>query len=118
MFQYFASLSIIYFVLRAFNFNIENFNSINGWLQICQLGIMLYLAVSFIPTPGNSGAADLSFYVLFAVGLPAGFAFPAMVVWRIISFYSYIIIGFSFAAVKKRSDLKKQTANAELTESN
>ena len=118
MFQYFASLSIIYFVLRAFNFNVEGFNSIKGWLQICQLGIMLYLAVSFIPTPGNSGAADLSFYVLFAVGLPAGFAFPAMVVWRLISFYSLIIIGFSFATVKKRADLKKQNANTELAEEN
>ncbi len=114
--QYLSSLSIIYFVLRVFNFNIEGFGSVNGWLQICQLGIMLFLAVSFIPTPGNSGAADLSFYVLFAVGLPAGFAFPAMVVWRIISFYSYIIIGFSFATIKKRSDLKKQTQNAMPTQ--
>ena len=95
------------------NFNIENFNSVKGWLQICQLGAMLLLSVSFIPTPGNSGAADLSFYVLFAVGLPAGFAFPAMVVWRLISFYSYIIIGFIFATLKKRSDLKKQVNDAQ-----
>lgn len=111
--QYIASLSIIYFVLRVFNFNIENFNSVKGWLQICQLGAMLLLSVSFIPTPGNSGAADLSFYVLFAVGLPAGFAFPAMVVWRLISFYSYIIIGFIFATLKKRADLKKQVNDAQ-----
>ncbi len=108
IFQYIASLSIIYFVLLTFNFKIDGFGTVNSWLQICQLGAMLLISISFIPTPGNSGAADLSFYVLFAVGLPAGFAFPAMVVWRIISFYSYIILGFSFATIKKRSDLKKQ----------
>ncbi len=109
--QYLTSLSIIFFVLLAFNFKLDGFGSINSWLQICQLGAMLLLSISFIPTPGNSGAADLSFYVLFAVGLPAGFAFPAMVVWRIISFYSYIIVGFVFATLKKRSDLKTQVAN-------
>lgn len=114
--EYFASLSIIYFTLRTFNFNLDGFSGFSSWLQICQIGLMLFLAISFIPTPGNSGAADLSFYVLFAVGLPVGFAFPAMVVWRVISFYSYIIVGFIFATIKKRSDLKKQALSPEIPE--
>ena len=91
-----------------------------GYVQISQLFLMLLLAISFIPTPGNSGAADLSFYMLFAIGLPVGFAFPAMVVWRILSFYSYIIIRYVFATTKKRSDTKKeqkvQKAEQELQE--
>ena len=65
-------------------------------------------AISFIPTPGNSGAADLSFFLLFEAVLVSGLAFPAMVVWRLFSFYSTIIIGFLFATFKKKSDLKKQ----------
>ena len=67
--------------------------------------------LTHIPTPGNSGAADLSFYVLFSTGLTtAGLAFPAMVVWRILSFYSLIIIGFIFTTVYKKHHKKPEFA--------
>ena len=70
-----------------------------------QLSFILYAGISFIPTPGNSGAADLSFYLLFSVGVPfMGLAFSAMVLWRILSFYSYIIIGFVFTTVTHKKD--------------
>ncbi len=105
--EYFASISIAYFTLLAFGFKMDGVVGFTGYIQITQLFLMLLLAISFIPTPGNSGAADLSFYMLFAIGLPVGFAFPAMVVWRLLSFYSYIIIGFVFATIKKRLDAKK-----------
>ena len=70
--------------------------------------MILFASVSFIPTPGNSGAADLSFFLIFDAGLYAGLAFPAMATWRLFCFYSYIIIGFIFATLKKRSDSKKE----------
>lgn len=106
--EYFASISIAYFTLLAFNFKLDGMVGFTGYIQIAQLFLMLLLAISFIPTPGNSGAADLSFYMLFAIGLPVGFAFPAMLVWRFLSFYSYIIIGFLFATTKKRLDAKQR----------
>ena len=87
-------------------------------LAVIQLCIMLYAAISFIPTPGNSGAADLSFFNLFKQGLPAGFAFPAMAVWRFFSFYSAIIIGFVFANVKKRNDKKRQKQHTQNIQNN
>ena len=104
--EYFASISIAYFTLLTFNFKLDGVVGFTGYIQIAQLFLMLLLAISFIPTPGNSGAADLSFYMLFAIGLPVGFAFPAMLVWRLLSFYSYIIIGFVFATTKRRLDAK------------
>ena len=67
--------------------------------------VLLLLAISFIPTPGNAGAADLSFYALFSSGIVgAGMSFTANTISRLFSFYSYIIIGFIFATIKKRSD--------------
>ena len=109
-----ATCSIAYFTLRFFGFDLENVNGITEWAQITQMCLILYAAISFIPTPGNSGAADLSFYALFQVKLMAGLAFSAMVVWRILSFYSFIIIGFIFTTLKKKSDAKHQPLYEEI----
>ena len=103
--------SLPFFIMNFFGF--ETTNGILGWLQIVQITLILYCAISFIPTPGNAGAADLSFYALFSAGLLPGFAFPAMLSWRVLSFYSTIIIGFIFINVKKRADKK---LNKSLTE--
>jgi uncharacterized protein (TIRG00374 family) len=104
--EHFAYLSIAYFTLKIFNFDAKmtEYNPMLEWLQIVQLVLLLNCAISFIPTPGNSGAADLSFFLLFAPGLAAGLAFPAMTIWRMLAFYSFIIMGFIFATIRRRVD--------------
>lgn len=97
-------VSIAYFTLKFFGYDSQEEFLIMEWLQICQLGMILYLAISFIPTPGNSGAADFSFFFIFQTGLAAGLAFPAMMIWRLLAYYSFIIIGFIFINIKKQSD--------------
>ncbi len=105
--EHIASASIAYFALKSFGFNSGENNIVLEWIQIVQLVMMLTFAISFIPTPGNAGAADLSFYELFNSSLVAGLAFPAMMLWRLMGFYSFIVIGFLFATWKKRSDKRK-----------
>lgn len=101
-----AILSIAYFTLRFFGFDLPAGGFLE-WMQMIQVCVILQAAISFIPTPGNSVAADLSFYFLFETGLKlGGFAFPAMLTWRFLSYYSYLIIGFTFLAVKRHTDKK------------
>ena len=122
--EHLLSTSIAFFSLLAFTFPgttlyqgaTPSFGIL--YLQVMQMCFLLFLSVSFIPTPGNSGAADLSFFNLFKQGLPAGFAFPAMAVWRFFSFYSAIIIGFVFANVKKRNDKKRQKQHTQNIQNN
>lgn len=90
-----ALVSVAYFTLRSFGFNWEA-SGILEWLQICVLGLIVNAAVCFVPTPGSSGAADLSFYLLFSKELQVGLAFPAMITWRLVSFYLVIVVGFIF----------------------
>lgn len=111
--EHLAGTSIAYFVLCFFGFSWGG--GILEWAQVVQLCVLINVAISFIPTPGNAGAADLSFYLLFKTGLGlsgnnqvSGYAFPAMIVWRLLSFYSTIFIGFVFTNVKKRSDRRKK----------
>ena len=108
-FEQLGAASIAFFTLKLFGFNFGETTSIfTQWLIICQMYFILNAAISFIPTPGNSGAADLSFFLLFETGLAVGLAFPAMLTWRLLAFYSYIIIGFVFATLKKKADKKRE----------
>lgn len=113
-----ANTSIAFFVLKGFGLDL-GLPFISEWIIICSICFILFASITFIPTPGNSGAADLSFFLLFEAVLFAGLAFPAMLVWRLFSFYSTIIVGFTFATLKKKSDLKKaklEQAEIEPTE--
>jgi uncharacterized protein (TIRG00374 family) len=111
--EQFANVSIAFFTLKFFGFNIGVIG-IREWLIVSQFCFILYASISFIPTPGNSGAADLSFYLLFNIGLIDGFSFPAMLVWRFISFYFHLLFGFIFTTYKKKSDHKKLANGQEL----
>lgn len=65
------------------------------WFEVTRITFFIYCAITFIPTPGNSGAADGTFYGLFRNVLVAvaGASFTCMMVWRIFSFYMYLILG-------------------------
>lgn len=108
-----ALCSIAYFSLKFFGYSLVGNGGIVEWAQVCVVCMLLYSAISFIPTPGNSGAADLSFHYFFKKGLGSigGVAFPATMLWRFMSFYSFIIIGFIFTKVNKAKEKKKKRSN-------
>lgn len=112
--EWFALCSTAFFTLKLFGYDIPNTPFIMQWLQVVQLCLILYAAISFIPTPGNSGAADGFFYILFSVKLVAGLAFPALVTWRLFSFYSFIIVGFIFTSLKKKADHKRKALSPDI----
>lgn len=76
---------IPWFVLTAFGGDVNFFSSI-------ALTTAVMAAVYFVPTPGNSGAAEGTFYLVFSA-LSTGYVFWAMLVWRFFSYYIYIIMG-------------------------
>ncbi|MBQ8985070.1 flippase-like domain-containing protein [Candidatus Saccharibacteria bacterium] len=77
--------SIPYFVLKAFGGDI-------GYFECFCLTVGVEAAVYFIPTPGNSGVAEGTFYMVFS-RLSTGYVFWAMMLWRFFSYYIYIIVG-------------------------
>ena len=54
--------------------------------------VVITAAVYFVPTPGNAGAAEGTFYAVFS-SLSSGYVFWAMLIWRFFTYYAYIIIG-------------------------
>lgn len=79
--------TIPFFVLTAFG------GDVNFW-SCFGTTIAVMSAIYFIPTPGNAGAAEGTFFVVFTA-LSSGYVFWAMLVWRFFSYYIYIIVGLA-----------------------
>ena len=77
--------SIPFFVITAFGGNVD-------FLPCFVTTVAVTSAVYFIPTPGNAGAAEGTFYLVFSA-LASGYIFWAMLTWRFFSYYVYILMG-------------------------
>ena len=80
-----AIMAIPFFVLTAFGGNV-------GFLGCLMTTLAVTSSVYFVPTPGNAGAAEGTFYLVFS-SLSTGYVFWAMLMWRFFSYYIYIMIG-------------------------
>ena len=91
--------SIPYFVLTAFGGNVD-------YISCFVTTIAVMSAIYFIPTPGNSGAAEGTFFLVFSA-LSSGYVFWAMLTWRFFSYYIFIIMGpiiYFFMHLEKRKE--------------
>lgn len=61
--------------------------------DIIALQAFLYIAISFVPTPGNAGAAEGGFHIIFAAIFGAGAVFAPMLIWRFLTYYLMLIVG-------------------------
>lgn len=80
-----ALCSMPYFVLKMFGASVDFFH-------IFASTIYIYASIALVPTPGNAGAAEGAFYLVFSAMKSEG-VFWAMLIWRLFSHYSFIIIG-------------------------
>ncbi len=87
-----ALCSIPYFVVIASG-------GTASWFDVFSLTIFTYAAIAFIPTPGNAGAAEFSFALIFTM-LQGGVIYWAMMFWRISSYYFVILIGLIFLLIQ------------------
>ena len=99
---------IPFFVLTAFGGDVD-------FLPCFVTTVAVTSAVYFIPTPGNAGAAEGTFFVVFSA-LSSGYIFWAMLVWRFFSYYIYIVMGpiiyYKMHLEKKREAKLKENAKA------
>lgn len=97
---YFLVSMIPFFVLAAFGGEVD-------FLPCFVTTVAITSAICFVPTPGNAGAAEGTFYVVFSA-LSEGYVFWAMLVWRFFSYYIYIIMGaitYYFMHIEKKKKL-------------
>ena len=74
-----------YFVLRTLGCSVT-------FLQVFAATVYIYSAVTLIPTPGNSGVSEGTFYLVFSEAGTSGI-FWAMLLWRLLCYYSFLLTG-------------------------
>lgn len=79
--------SLPYIICRIFG------QTTDYWNVLAQ-AMIIHNAASFIPTPGASGITDYAFYRIFSMFLSVDIVVTALLLWRIIGFYFYIVMGF------------------------
>ena len=62
-------------------------------VTLIAMAAFLFLAVHFIPIPGSSGATEAGFGIFFG-SFFFGESAAAMLLWRLITYYSLIVLGF------------------------
>lgn len=98
-----AMCSMPFFAVRTFDGKL-------GYFEALFMCVFIQSAVSLIPTPGNAGAAEGSFYIVFSSLGTAG-TFWSMLLWRLQCYYSFIIIGvliYGYIAVTKMREKRRQ----------
>ena len=92
------TFSIPFFVYKSFGgTTYMQLDTVQTWLSLALAFMYSQCAVSFIPTPGTSGAAEISFKAVFSTyfaGIAGGnMMFWGMLLWRFLTYYVYIVVG-------------------------
>lgn len=70
----------------------------NMWILIISLAIVCDFTAGFMPLPGGAGVAEVACLAVFAAlfsdaGVAAGLVVWAMLFWRILNYYAYLLSG-------------------------
>ncbi len=86
VFQITVNSLIPYFIYRSFNLHTASV------VTIVAAQVFVAMVSAFVPLPGASGGAEVSFYGFFGMFFNAAIL-PAMLLWRIITYYANILVG-------------------------
>ena len=76
--------------------------------NIIAVGVFVSTAISVIPLPGAAVGAEGGFVLYFRLLFDNASLVPAMLIWRIITYYSCIGIGGLFAVLGPQRALKRK----------
>lgn len=98
---------IPYFIYRSFGLNTASIYSF-----MASQAFVLNISY-FVPLPGAAGGAEVSFYAFYQLFFPWSVLNLAILLWRLITFYSNILVGGLFALnlnKVSKADIKENQA--------
>lgn len=105
-FQLTVMFSVPFFIYKAFRCpGAPIFNMIAAQSFVTMIS-------SYTPLPGAAGAAEGSFLVIFQMFFSSSIIKQAMLLWRLITYYSCIIVGAFFAGFDKKREKLKSVLHA------
>lgn len=93
--QFLCYYLVAYAVYRSFGSNVY------GVPLLISAVALVSLVASFVPLPGGSGGAEGAFYLYVGLFFAKTDLFIALLLWRLITYYSAILIGAVMIALEK-----------------
>lgn len=81
-----------------------------SYIDVISLQAMLYMAVSFIPSPGTAGASEVGFSLLLGSIFTSHLLAMAIILWRGISYYFGLVFCGLFTLYVYLSDKRRTTS--------
>lgn len=100
---------VMNFVLMAFNTDISSL--LDNLVIYCRQ-LVMWIVLCISPTPGSSGVAEFAFPLFFTEFLPEGLQGILALLWRLFTYYPYIIVGllvlpyWSNRVMKRKKQIK------------
>lgn len=85
--QFILQMSVIYFVFLSFGYTSISYP------EVLAVQSLLQVSVSFLPTPGASGAQEIGFSNFFKGYFAPDDLYAAVMVWRFFTYYLVVIAG-------------------------
>jgi len=82
------------------------------WLTLGAASMFVNIIMSYVPTPGASGGAEGVFYLFFNLFFTSQIVVPGLLLWRLITYYLYILAGFlALVTLNYKNNLKDLNYN-------
>lgn len=99
--EFIAYMSIPFFVFKAFSVpSLGVVITSADYLPMLTMMTYSYFAVALMPTPGTSGFAETFFFAIFKGQIAANLLFWCVLLWRVVSFYVFIVLGLTLLTIE------------------
>ena len=100
-------MAVTYFLYRGMGY------SGYSLFYVVLLQCLLYIGVSFLPVPGGSVASEGGFYLVFSKLFEGASRFPAVLLWRGITYYLTILLGMLAVVIEGLRSKRRPADGAE-----
>ncbi len=97
-----ALMSVAYSIYRGFSL------VTSSYFEVLTIQFLLYITASFTPLPGASGAQEGGFYLFFRSFFPDSMIFAALLIWRFMTYYLFIIVGFFAVIIDQTFSMRRK----------
>lgn len=94
IFSWSARFWVVNALIMAFRTSNDQFVFIGDQFLIYGRQLVMWVILLISPTPGGSGVAEYAFPIFLGDFIPAGLETALGLLWRLLSYYPYLFIGF------------------------
>ncbi|HSG68307.1 MAG TPA: lysylphosphatidylglycerol synthase transmembrane domain-containing protein [Bacteroidales bacterium] len=94
LFSWSARFLVVNALIMAFRSSSDQFLALGDQLLIYGRQLVMWVILLVSPTPGGSGVAEYAFPIFLGEFIPPGLETALGLLWRLLSYYPYLFIGF------------------------